>query len=452
MIDYFSDSYKLLKIKSLQEKITALQNEHDSVNQEKDNLSTQLYEVQDRVYSLESQYAGKVDEKDQKETELNRLQLEQYELEKQYQNIFSKSETAKKIKEEKERLLASINFAEIREKIEAIDRKINIYDMVIAKPAPKPEYRVDGEYCENGIYHCKNHPPRQVQTNQDDILQFRQSIANARLERENLRNERNQLEKEYDYWQNEYENLQADIQNATTTYEELQEQLEYLQSKIKEIKLRYQQAEQERNSLITEAEQISISLSNARAVVYDITGEVLKLEYELKNIQNNLWQSESERENLKSPYENNPSFSNSQQNVDLLALAQQELMQEESQNQNPYLKPNDFAPSQNFDLMQLALKELQAEGLEVKNIITTGINELKSEIPQLKETVSHVAQDLTEKFVAVGGYKVGSIPGLIAQNLNFIGNINKKVNEIKETTFHDIDSFGKDLERKELGW
>lgn len=398
----------------LEQRITSQQQDLNQANAQRETTNQQLQRAKDQVYELELKYIYTKVEREEKQQTLSNLESQHKELNKQYQEILTKLKTAQRNREEKERLLG-VNPQSLKAQIDSLTQKIRVLDVIINAPEPKPQYKLDGEYCINNIYHCTNHPPRQVLTNGEQIAQHRKAVADARMQKTQLLAELEQLQQQYNKIIQNYSNLQLQIKIITQTCEQLEKNLQSLQQQIAENDELLTQTKQTCETLVKVETQISNQLSNARSNVYDLTGKLAELDFDIRRLEKNLYDDKLELERL-----NNAEKERISQQISTQPITSSEISSEETIEESMLDK-----------LRQLALKELE----ELK----AAPSSLKQ---QIKQASALVADDMVDKIKAAAAGKIGTIPSQVMQNLNSIGNFNnRKVSETQNSMSRDLDKF-----------
>src|SRR3990167_4713894 len=202
MHEFFSHSIELAELRTLWEKMSILhiripsqKDRYEEENQQIESYRNQVIETRLQLENLEKKRDHNEEQCNEIQEKIGHLQLEAESIEAEYRQV---SQEVKKISAERERIqiqLRQLNerIEEIKKEIESVNEEIKQLDFIIHKDAPHPEYKTDGLYCENGIYMCTNHPPRQILVNGAEIAAHKKAVAEAVTRKNQLIIERNYL-------------------------------------------------------------------------------------------------------------------------------------------------------------------------------------------------------------------------------------------------------------------
>lgn len=307
MFKFFSNQYDLIKLKILKNKVASLRDAYNKAAAEQRDTANKLSQEQNALSNLENQCLNFKVDRTHKEQELQSIDLQRDQINKHYHQSINELERANRLKDESESKLshfkAQFNIQSIREQIGALNKKLQFYDNIIAQPEPEPQYELDGEYCINGIYHCQNHPPRQVLINEDAIKQHRQAVDDALKQREKISDELQKLRQECSELEQIESSLQASYKAAMEYFELCQQNAEDLQQEVTEIDSLYNQTSLELENIKQEENRLKIAIENTQARICSLEIELSKQEAEVENSQYLLSEAEHELERAIAEHE-----------------------------------------------------------------------------------------------------------------------------------------------------
>lgn len=281
----------------IEQRISQLQEEHDklarqflSAQQKKESAADQLSEAHHQINSLED-----------KQVELSRsCQEKQDHIKQQHANIQQAKNEYEKItiefnqaqykinakKEEASRLKKELEKLKLAQK--ELISQINKQNDIISKPSPTPQYRIDREYCENGIYHCINHPPRQVLTNDYEIKQHQKNVEEAKNAKAALLKQLEKLEMEINRLQSQFSAIKTEVTRAELNYQRLQDQLTAKQNYMQEAQQRCKQDQTAYEKLLAQLTMLNSRLELAKQSVEDATSQLFTAELDMSLFQDQI--------------------------------------------------------------------------------------------------------------------------------------------------------------------
>ncbi len=306
MHSFFSTSAKQQELLTLKGRIRTLQQQEGVLRedikqqfQKNSQISQQLRELSTKLFDLKQAHSKKKSEGEVKLKSIEYLKMEHVKLAKELQHISKNTQEAKEIYSKKEFELKSVEVqrSKKREQIQELQNEINRLDGIVSSAKPVARYVIDGEYCVNGIHNCKNHPPRQILANNEEIRQHERMVEEARIGRMKLAGQKESLEGEVRKLDNQSLTLVSAIKLTKDNY------IRYLgqsQSKEKEMAEKQKCIKQEEelyDSLKQKEEELKHLIEEANNQHDKLLKEQTLAEQKVKTLEKDLSQKRIELKN-----------------------------------------------------------------------------------------------------------------------------------------------------------
>lgn len=262
-------------------------NIRDNLKARRIEANRRLTDTCNKINSLDSQCDDKKRDISYRENEITDLKNEESNLESDILELKDEIEDKKNERTDKcNELQGYVNDMQTAaDNCNEIDRRIAELRGILQTPAPTPRYITDGLYCMNGIYMCKNHPPRQVLANGDEIEQYKQSMDHARSEIERLTGERSRWYDQYQNIRSKYDQCQREIQELDGEINKLQIELNNKENQLDSTRRHRIATEKAYEALINDDRYLSDQLLSTQNDASNISSEIDQLDQELQNIE-----------------------------------------------------------------------------------------------------------------------------------------------------------------------
>jgi chromosome segregation ATPase len=335
--------------------MTLKQSEYNAVFAQKQEREDQLNNEETTLNDFESKRRLKEQECNDIQQSIKAHEAKQNSLQDQLEKIFQQSKTLLLKKNALEEKLSSLHMRRDDPSLKISSLKLSLleHQAILKQPEPEQKYVLDGEYCINNIYHCKNHPPRKVLTNGEEIAKYHRARTYAQEWIQRITEEIIKIENESAPLKYESENLTSRLEITNNEYEKMltlmnsiQEQMQQNTQEIELFKLTYEYLLQEKSDL-------NFKITQAQQTISEIKPEMIALETKLMNV-------ESELETLRQELEQEQSSQASQKQIMLEEMADEEIRSEE----NSYFSKDQSEPT-DFNLLarlrEMAMREIEEE-------------------------------------------------------------------------------------------
>lgn len=295
---YILDERRKVVRRVINQKQQALNSAYDARSAAQQELSTaqaELASVRVELNSFQQETKIKTQQKEQLQAEYRSINSQKKSIEKKQSQLDALLQT----NINKRALMAQQLQGDINS-VEGLKRSIHLLDMLLKKEKPQPTYRLDGEYCINNIYHCQNHPPRQLLTNKEELdFWDTQRIINT--------NKRQQLQRQLDEANRADRGSQADLDTLDAAIEDSKNQLQeinvecnYIDNQMKDNLAKQQALNQDIEKDRIAENEIENRLRQLDSSVDYLASALGRFEQDVETAETNLAMAQSEFEQLSS--------------------------------------------------------------------------------------------------------------------------------------------------------
>ncbi len=242
------------KIAALKNRLAFAQQQESAQQANNANVSNNAESTQALINDIKQQLQENEDKRAVQQqiiTNLNdcnqRLINRKYDLYGEAQNLGSVQAEL-----ESQKMALDIQVRDLSDSLKKIDDEIAECYSSLQEKEPEPQFEIDGEYCINGIYHCQNHPPRQVCVNKDEIERFRRNRQLTRQELEELTKQRNHIQQEYDHVNAQDSDIANQLAQITARQDEIQSELSNILHELNSNEDQLREAENIDNQLLSQ--------------------------------------------------------------------------------------------------------------------------------------------------------------------------------------------------------
>ncbi len=374
-------------------RVTDLERQMNAARDQAQKLKSQRSDAQQRQSEAQSRLTQIRNQQDQIKQQRTSLIKEKHSRQIQEKDLKQQHEETLERKAKIQSKLSSLSqkLMELRGKIDSFPFQIMRIQLLLATPAPHPQYQLDGLYCMNNIYMCKNHPPRQVIANQDEIYRYERTIAQAHADKARLEGERNQAESQYREMYAEYNRTKEEATAAQKEVEQLESRKKEEQEAIKQVEEALSKCDNDEQDLQNEEvqsqNQLYSSESEAPRLINEITSADQRATFLQQQLQNALQELNFINNQAPEPVaiqSYNPST------ADLEAFARQELAQGRASQTSVPSTPAAYTLE---ELERIAREEIERDKAAARATLDA-INRGKKQVLQWGRDVVTTAGDI----------------------------------------------------------
>lgn len=327
-------------INASKQKIAALKNhlafsqQQDSAQQDNNtSMSNNAESTQTLINNIKQQLQENEDKRAMQQQIIKNLNYSNQQLINRKYDLYGEAQNAGSLQAELEsqKMALDIQVRDLADSLKKIDDEIADCRSTLQEKEPEPQYEIDGEYCINGIYHCQNHPPRQVCINEAEIERFRRHRQLTRQKLEELTEQRNHIQQEYDHISAQDSDVANQLTQLAARQDEIQSELSNILHQLNSNEDQLREAENVDNQLFSQNsylesqlqqllgdyDSLSAAMNNAYTSDQSASEQIrVQIDQEMDRLANLMYELET------LPAETNrifPTFSNAPNNIAFFA-------------------------------------------------------------------------------------------------------------------------------------